>query len=79
MFRDRYRNVFQRTQRSLINKNASKSDKKITLHPVDHLLSVSERSLSHSLILGSLFQGAYNKWYIEDPTGMVELNLTDAK
>lgn len=69
----------QRTKRSLIQKNMSLEDDKISLHTVDFLLTVSNRTLQNKLILGSLFQKSFGKYFIEDTTGMVELDLRHAK
>lgn len=79
LFVNRYRNVLQRTQRSLMTKNELLEENKITLHTVDYLLTVSQRTLQNNLILGSLFHGANGKYFIEDPTGMIELDLKHAK
>ncbi|XP_072385844.1 DNA polymerase epsilon subunit 2 isoform X1 [Diabrotica undecimpunctata] len=73
LFLERYTTVLQRTKRNFHLKGD------IQLQTVDYLLTISTITLDRVLILGALFQVSEGKWHLEDPTGMVELNLQHAK
>ncbi|XP_057662767.1 DNA polymerase epsilon subunit 2 [Diorhabda carinulata] len=75
LFLERYTTVLQRTKRNF----QQKGEKDLKLQTVDYLLTVSSITLDRTLILGALFQISEGKWSLEDPTGIVELNLTHAK
>ncbi|KAI4469123.1 dna polymerase epsilon subunit b [Holotrichia oblita] len=77
LFIDRYISILHRTQRNFKNKLADHD--KLTLQTVDFLLTLSYKTLDRILILGSLLQVTEGKYYLEDPTGMVQLDLTHAK
>lgn len=77
LFLERYVTVLQRTRRNFLNR--TNSSEKLTLQTVDYLLTLSYRTLDKTVILGSLLQLAEGKYYLEDPTGIVELDLTHAK
>lgn len=46
---------------------------------MDYLLTLSSVTLDKTLILGSLSHLIEGKFFLEDPTGAVELDLTHAK
>lgn len=75
---DRYTTILQRTKRNFQQKLAENDSVKLELQTVDYLLTLSYVSLNHTLILGSLLQVSEGKYYLEDPTGMVQLDLTHA-
>jgi DNA polymerase epsilon subunit 2 len=78
LFLDRYTTILQRTKRNFQQKLAENDSVKLELQTVDYLLTLSYVSLNHTLILGSLLQVSEGKYYLEDPTGMVQLDLTHA-
>nr|CAI5846843.1 unnamed protein product [Callosobruchus analis] len=77
LFLDRYYTVLQRTRRSFQQKSLGQESLK--LQTVDYLLTLSYATLDHTLVLGSLIQASEGKYYLEDATGMVELDLVHAK
>ncbi|GJQ78353.1 Pole2 [Trypoxylus dichotomus] len=77
LFIDRYLSVLHRTQRNFKNKLAEQD--KLTLQTVDFLLTLSHKTLDKTLILGCLTQVTEGKYYLEDPTGLVQLDLTHAR
>ncbi|KRT82717.1 hypothetical protein AMK59_3420, partial [Oryctes borbonicus] len=77
LFIDRYLSILHRTQRNFKNKLAD--DDKLTLQMVDFLLTLSHKTLDKTLILGCLAQATEGKYCLEDPTGMVQLDLTHAR
>lgn len=79
MFLDRYSSVLQRTKRTFAQTLLNDERNHLKLQTVDYLLTLSEVKLDRTLILGSLLQIAEGKYYIEDPTGIVELDLVHAK
>lgn len=78
MFLNRYRTVLQRTKRNFHQKQSETEGQKLELQTVDYLLTLSYVTLSHTLVLGSLLQVSEGKYYLEDPTGIVELDLRHA-
>lgn len=79
LFMDRYNTILQRTKRNFSQKIATHERNKLELQTVDYLLTATHETLNRTLILGSLLQVAEGKWYLEDPTGIVQLDLTHAK
>nr|XP_023026424.1 DNA polymerase epsilon subunit 2 [Leptinotarsa decemlineata] len=79
LFLDRYYTILQRTKRNFQQKVSAGDKNQLKLQTVDYLLTLSNVTLEFTLILGSLIQVSEGKWHLEDPTGMVELNLTHAK
>ncbi|KAG5866920.1 hypothetical protein JTB14_013530 [Gonioctena quinquepunctata] len=75
----RYYTVLQRTKRNFHQKVSAGEGNKLKLQTIDYLLTLSYVTLDYTLILGCLIQVSEGKWHLEDPTGMVELNLTHAK
>lgn len=76
MFVDRYSKVLQRTKRTIAQTLTNVESHRLTLQTVDYLLTISEVTMERTLILGSLLQIAEGKFALEDPTGMVNLDLT---
>lgn len=74
LFNERYMGVLQRTQRNFRNKVNG-----LTLQTVDYLLTSTAVELDSTLVLGALLQVSEGKYFIEDPSGMVELDLSHAK
>lgn len=79
MFLERYSTILQRTKRDFLQKIAESKKDKLKLQTVDYLLTLSYVKLDHTLILGSLLQVSEGKYYLEDPTGIIQLDLTHAK
>ncbi|XP_030754495.1 DNA polymerase epsilon subunit 2 [Sitophilus oryzae] len=79
MFLDRYSTVLQRTKRTFAQTLLNDEKNHLKLQTVDYLLTLYEVQLDRTLILGSLLQVSEGKYYIEDPTGIVELDLAHAK
>ncbi|KAJ8941952.1 hypothetical protein NQ318_013288 [Aromia moschata] len=79
MFLERYSTVLQRTKRNFAQNVSDNERDKLKLQTVDYLLTLSHVTLDRTLILGALLQVSEGKYYLEDPTGMVQLNLTHAK
>ncbi|XP_059179397.1 DNA polymerase epsilon subunit 2-like isoform X2 [Physella acuta] len=82
MFRDRYTVIHQRTLRNdLFTPPAIGSieadSNKFQLKPVEYLVG-STSKVGNVLVLGMLVQLKEGKWYIEDPTGHVQLDLSEA-
>ncbi|XP_069117868.1 DNA polymerase epsilon subunit 2-like [Argopecten irradians] len=82
LFRDRYTILHQRTQRhDLFTPPAigaqEESSKKFKLKPIEFLLG-SNTKLGDIIVLGMLTQLKEGKWYLEDLTGAVALDLTKA-
>ncbi|XP_044264960.1 DNA polymerase epsilon subunit 2 [Tribolium madens] len=78
LFADRYTAILYRTKRNFVQKSTENANIKLELQTVDYLLTLSNISLNHTLILGSLFQVSEGKYYLEDPTGIVQLDLSHA-
>ncbi|XP_063918780.1 DNA polymerase epsilon subunit 2-like [Zophobas morio] len=78
LFLDRYTAILQRTKRNFQQKITEDNSVKLELQTVDYLLTLSYVSLNHTLILGSLLQVSEGKYYLEDPTGIVQLDLSHA-
>ncbi|KAF5305724.1 hypothetical protein FQR65_LT07620 [Abscondita terminalis] len=76
LFVDRYSTILQRTVRNFKNRE---DENKLTLQTVDSLLTKSCVTLNKTVILGSLLQVSEGKYYLEDPSGIVELDLTHTK
>lgn len=79
MFLERYSAVLQRTKRTFAQTLLNSERSHLTLQTVDYLLTLSEVQLDRTLILGSLLQVAEGKYFLEDPTGKLELDLIHAK
>ncbi|CAG9813336.1 unnamed protein product [Phaedon cochleariae] len=79
VFRDRYFTILQRTKRNFEQAAMIREKDRLKLQTIDYLLTLSYVTLEHTLILGSLTQVSEGKWHLEDPTGMVELDLVHAK
>ncbi|CAL1538535.1 unnamed protein product [Lymnaea stagnalis] len=83
MFRDRYTVLHQRTLRNklftppAIGSTDAESNT-FQLKPVEYLVG-STSKLGNVLVLGMLVQLKEGKWYLEDPTGHVQLDFTQAK
>ncbi|CAG9861657.1 unnamed protein product [Phyllotreta striolata] len=74
LFLERYTTVLQRTKRNFLLKGDE-----LKLQTVDYLLALRKTTLDKTLILGSLYQISEGKWCLEDPSGIIELNLIHAK
>lgn len=79
LFIDRYTTILQRTKRNFQQKILNRDEVQLKLQTVDYLLTLSSVTLDKTLILGSLSQLIEGKFFLEDPTGSVELDLTHAK
>lgn len=76
LYLNRYRAIKNRTHKYFQHKNMfSDEDSKYSLQTVDFLLTISHKELKMNLILGALLQGSNGKYFLEDPTGIVELDL----
>ncbi|XP_018579685.1 DNA polymerase epsilon subunit 2 [Anoplophora glabripennis] len=79
MFLERYSTILQRTKRNFLHKISDSGRDQLKLQTVDYLLTLSYVTLDRTLILGSILQVTEGKYYLEDPTGIVQLDLTHAK
>ncbi|KAH1001037.1 hypothetical protein HUJ04_013299 [Dendroctonus ponderosae] len=79
MFLDRYTKVLHRTKRTIAQTLMNEERHRLKLQTVDYLLTISEVTMERTLILGSLLQTAEGKFALEDPTGLVNLDLTHAE
>lgn len=82
LFRERYQILLQRTLRHelftpVIVTNPSDKSNKFQLKTVEYLLGSAVR-LGDIIVLGMLTQMKEGKWFLEDPTGAVQLDLTQA-
>lgn len=76
LYLNRYRAVKNRVQKHFQHKNMfTEESNRYTLQTVDFLLTISHKELKMNLILGALLQGSNGKYFLEDPTGIVELDL----
>jgi DNA polymerase epsilon subunit 2 len=83
LFYQRFQIIKQRTIRHelfspCVVTNNSNTKKKFQLKPIEFLLSNSN-NLQEIIVLGMLSQLKENKFFLEDPTGCLPLNLTDTK
>ena len=80
VFRERYAILHQRTMRHELfspvveGANQSQVAEKFALKPVEYLLG-STANVGQVIVLGMLTQMKEGKYYLEDPTGVVELDL----
>ena len=83
VFRERYRVLHQRTMRHELfspvveGANQSQVAEKFALKPVEFLLG-STANLGQIIVLGMLTQIKEGKYYLEDPSGVVELDMRQA-
>ncbi|XP_066152304.1 DNA polymerase epsilon subunit 2 [Euwallacea fornicatus] len=79
MFLERYSKVLQRIQRVVAHTLLKEEQHHLSLQTVDYLLTLSEVTLERTLVLGALLQVTDGKYVLEDPTGIVQLDLVHAK
>jgi DNA polymerase epsilon subunit 2 len=85
LFLQRYRIIYQRTLRHELFSPCSISEsahstngkKKFQLKPIEFLLSNTDHE-EETIVLGMIAQLKENKFYLEDPTGHLPLNLAEA-
>ncbi|XP_074654952.1 DNA polymerase epsilon subunit 2-like [Tubulanus polymorphus] len=83
LFKERYAVLLQRTSRHdlftppIPGTHASEQSKKFKLQPIEYLLGSSAK-LGEIISLGMLTQMKEGKWFLEDPTGAVQLDLKQA-
>lgn len=83
LFRERYTILHQRTSRhdlftpSVIVANPAEKSNKFQLKTVEYLLGSTVR-LGDIIVLGMLTQMKEGKWFLEDTTGAVQLDLSQA-
>ncbi|XP_013387927.1 DNA polymerase epsilon subunit 2 [Lingula anatina] len=83
LYRDRYTLLHQRTSRHdlftppALGAQQEQHSKKFKLRPVEFLLG-STAKLGDIIVLGMLTQLKEGKWFLEDTTGAVQLDLTKA-
>ncbi|CAB3368590.1 Hypothetical predicted protein [Cloeon dipterum] len=78
LFWDRYTLIKQITERHpLFKPSADNSEEKFKIYPIEHLLSCPRR-LNKIIALGLFSQLKIGMYHLEDPTGIVQLDLTDA-
>ncbi|XP_069698977.1 DNA polymerase epsilon subunit 2 [Periplaneta americana] len=84
LFRDRYKLLLQRTQRhelftpAILGTTTDDANRKFKLQPVEFLLSFSGR-IAEVVVLGLLTQLREGRYYLEDPTGILQLDLSEAR
>ncbi|CAH0550328.1 unnamed protein product [Brassicogethes aeneus] len=79
LFLERYHSILQRTKRNFQQKATLNEKTALKLQTVDYLLTLSKVTLDRTLILGSLLEVSEGKYYLEDPSGIVQLDLSHAK
>ncbi|XP_050406951.2 DNA polymerase epsilon subunit 2 [Patella vulgata] len=83
LFRERYTILQQRTLRHdlftppVLGSAPDEQTKKFQLKPIEFLLG-STAKLGDIIVLGMLTQMKEGKWYLEDPTGYVQIDLSTA-
>ncbi|CAC5374744.1 POLE2 [Mytilus coruscus] len=83
LFTNKYTMLLQRTQRHdlftppVIGAQMDQNSKKFQLKPIEYLLG-STAKLGEIIVLGMLTQLKEGKWYLEDPTGVVQIDLSEA-
>ncbi|XP_022796492.1 DNA polymerase epsilon subunit 2-like [Stylophora pistillata] len=83
LFRERYRVLHQRTMRHELfspvveGANQNQVAEKFALKPVEFLLG-STANLGQKIVLGMLTQIKEGKYFLEDPSGVVELDIRQA-
>lgn len=79
---DRYTVIWQRTLRNklftLNSVHSSEAEKRFQLRKVEFLLSCSSR-VDDVVVLGLLTQVVERKYHLEDPTGSIELDLSNVR
>lgn len=78
VYLDRFVMLHQRISRHDLFNNTSNVESKYKLKPVEFLLGTVNR-LDNLIVLGMLTQITYGAYYLEDPTGVVKLDLTETK
>jgi DNA polymerase epsilon subunit 2 len=79
----RYAILHQRTQRhelftpSILGTNSDDVGYKFKLQPIEFLLGSSGK-VSDAIVLGLLTQLSEGRYYLEDPTGILQLDLSEA-
>ncbi|CAA9994665.1 unnamed protein product [Nesidiocoris tenuis] len=76
LFKDRYTLLYQRTLRNKLFYNAANDTTQFKLRPVEFLLSTSSK-VENVVLLGLLTQLKEGKFYLEDPTGIIQLDLSE--
>ncbi|XP_062501135.1 DNA polymerase epsilon subunit 2-like [Corticium candelabrum] len=83
LFKERFTVLHQRTLRHELftppaaGASVGQQSKKFQLRPVEYLLGTTSR-LGRVIVLGMLIQLKEGKYFLEDPTGSVELDLSQA-
>ncbi|XP_041352782.1 DNA polymerase epsilon subunit 2-like [Gigantopelta aegis] len=83
LFRDRYAILHQRTLRHdlftmpVLKGVPEENNKKFQLKPIEYLIG-STSKLGEIIVLGMLTQLKEGKWFLEDPSGAVQIDLSSA-
>ncbi|KAF6205325.1 hypothetical protein GE061_019495 [Apolygus lucorum] len=75
-YKERYTILYQRTLRNKLFHGAANDVTQFKLRPVEYLLSTSSK-VENVVLLGLLTQLKEGKFYLEDPSGVVELDLSE--
>ncbi|XP_044744137.1 DNA polymerase epsilon subunit 2 [Coccinella septempunctata] len=78
VFIERYQTILQKTRRMFLSTASAGEKNMLKLQTVDFLLTISNVCLKNTLILGSIIQVSEGKYCLEDPTGMVNLDMSHA-
>jgi len=78
VYLDRFAMLQQRTARHDLFSGTGTVEKKYQLKPVEFLLGTVNR-LDNVIVLGMLTQITYGTYYLEDPSGVVKLDLSETK
>ncbi|XP_044739127.1 DNA polymerase epsilon subunit 2 [Chrysoperla carnea] len=80
LFTRRYTIILQRVLRNELFKPTLLGDKSqdVQLSSIEQLLSAGNKK-KNAIVLGLLTQVNEGKWFIEDPTGILQLDLTNAR
>lgn len=75
LFKERYTIIQQRTLRNRLFHSVGEDEGQFTLRPIESLLTVTVK-VSDIVILGLLTQLKEGKFFLEDPTGIVQIDLS---
>lgn len=78
LFRERYNIIRQRTLRHSLFNNINPNADSVKLDWVEYLMSLT--NVNHkTVVLGMISQLKENRYFLEDPTGIVQLDLSQTR
>ncbi|XP_014270308.1 DNA polymerase epsilon subunit 2 [Halyomorpha halys] len=76
LFKDRYTIIYQRTLRNRLFHGVGDDEGQFKLRPVEYLLTVTSK-ITDVVILGLLTQLKEGRYYLEDPSGIIQVDLSN--